>query len=101
MRPRASAFLRGKVNPVSLAFDRCLVSSTPMFCTKCGKVNTDDAVYCQKCGALLEPEDETVVALRSKQPVIVDHLEEHLMTVGPTLKFVKLGYVLAVIVALV
>ena len=72
-----------------------------MFCTKCGKVNSDDAIYCQKCGTVLEAEDETVVAQR-RQPVgNVAGTEEHLITVGPTLKFVKLGYVLAVLAAIV
>jgi hypothetical protein len=67
-----------------------------MFCTKCGKNNSEDAVYCQKCGALLEAEDETVVALRAKRAEATEP-EESLLTVGPTLKFVKLGYVLAVL----
>jgi uncharacterized membrane protein YdbT with pleckstrin-like domain len=71
-----------------------------MFCTKCGKVNSDDAVYCQKCGTVLEPEDETVVAQR-KKPDEFERPEQHLITVGPTLKFVKLGYVLAVLAAVV
>lgn len=71
-----------------------------MFCTKCGKNNSDDAVYCQKCGTLLEAEDETVVALRSKTSDTPGP-EQHLITVGPTLKFVKLGYVSAVIAALI
>jgi uncharacterized membrane protein YdbT with pleckstrin-like domain len=71
-----------------------------MFCTKCGKNNSDDALYCQKCGTLLEAEDETVVALRAK-PAETPGLEQHLITVGPTLKFVKVGYVLAVAAALV
>ena len=71
-----------------------------MFCTKCGNNNSDDAVYCQKCGTLLEAEDETVVALRSKTSDTPGP-EQHLITVGPTLKFVKLGYVSAVIAALI
>ncbi|HMJ07819.1 MAG TPA: PH domain-containing protein [Pyrinomonadaceae bacterium] len=71
-----------------------------MFCNKCGKNNSDDAVYCQKCGALLEGEDETVVAQRPK-PGAVTGNDEQIVTVGPTLKFVKLGYVLAVLGAFI
>ncbi|MEP7212625.1 MAG: PH domain-containing protein [Acidobacteriota bacterium] len=71
-----------------------------MFCAKCGKNNSDDAIYCQKCGTILEAEDETMVARRAKPPQPAD-AAEHLVTLGPTLKFVKLGYVLAVLAALV
>ena len=71
-----------------------------MFCAKCGKDNSDDAIYCQRCGTILEAEDETMVARRAKPPLPTD-AAEHLLTLGPTLKFVKLGYVLAVLAALV
>lgn len=71
-----------------------------MFCAKCGKDNSDDAIYCQRCGTILEAEDETMVARRAKPPQPTD-APEHLLTLGPTLKFVKLGYVLAVLAALV
>lgn len=69
-----------------------------MFCTNCGRNNSDDAVYCQKCGTLAEAEDATLVARRDKRPD-TDHSEQKLLTVGPTLKFVKIGYGLAVIAA--
>jgi putative membrane protein len=72
-----------------------------MFCRKCGKTNADDALYCQRCGTLLEAEDETVIALRRRpREAVAAESEQHLMTVGPTLKFVKAGYVLAVVAAL-
>ena len=66
-----------------------------MFCNKCGKQNADDAVYCNKCGQLLEPEDETRVVKRNVSVTPDD--EPAIFTIGPTLKFVKLGYVLAVL----
>lgn len=69
-----------------------------MFCIKCGKDNSDSAVYCQKCGNLLESEDETVVAGRTKT-VVVPNDDGPLISVGPTLKFIKAGYVLAVLCA--
>lgn len=87
-----------------------------MFCRKCGKENADDAVYCQKCGVLLEPEEETRVAGRAVpdyapplntaaasqiSPSGSDfHPGERIFSISPTAKFVKLGYALAAIGAL-
>lgn len=70
-----------------------------MFCTKCGANNLDDAVYCQKCGALIAPEEETRVAARNRPDTQISD-ETPLVTVAPTLKFVKAGYVAAVIGAI-
>lgn len=70
-----------------------------MFCTKCGANNLDDAVYCQKCGELLAPEEKTRVAPRNR-PVSDFSDESPLVTVTPTLKFVKAGYVIAVVGAI-
>ena len=67
-----------------------------MFCAKCGKLNADDAIYCQKCGVLLEVEDETRVTIRpNTSPERED--ENEVFCVSPTLMFVKVGYVLAVL----
>lgn len=85
-----------------------------MFCIKCGKENPDDAVYCQKCGTLLEREEETRVAVRvattpdyqPPRPLVsaTDGIGElgdaKLFSIGPTLIFVKMGYAAVVIVAL-
>lgn len=65
-----------------------------MFCTKCGKENSDDAVYCQKCGAMLEAEEETRIARKVKVGES-DEDERQVFSVTPTLKFVKAGYILA------
>ncbi|HEX2638983.1 MAG TPA: PH domain-containing protein [Pyrinomonadaceae bacterium] len=68
------------------------------YCTKCGRQNADDAVYCQQCGSMLEPEHETRVARRGG-----DRLETGIddpaviAAISPTLKFVTAGYVLAVV----
>jgi len=85
-----------------------------MFCRKCGRENADDAVYCQKCGVLLESEEETRVARRddrrdklsSPRISTIDDsaesvLENRIFSISPTLKFVKAGYVLTAVVALV
>jgi len=84
-----------------------------MFCRKCGRENADDAVYCQKCGVLLEPEEETRVARRDDGPdklpsrriSAIDSsaesgLEDRIFSISPTLKFVKAGYILTALVAL-
>ena len=70
-----------------------------MYCKKCGNRNDDDALYCKKCGSLLEAEDVTRVVQkgnvgRATAPSDV------VFRIGPTLKFVKLGYVLAAIGAI-
>ena len=69
-----------------------------MFCTKCGANNLDDAVYCQKCGELLAPEEETRVASRKTTGGSTD--ETPVATIAPTLKFVKAGYLAAVVGAI-
>ena len=70
-----------------------------MFCIKCGANNSDEAVYCQKCGNLLEREEETRVVQKTKtSKFTVDNDEEaHIFSIRPTLMFVKIGYGLAII----
>ena len=73
-----------------------------MFCTKCGKENADDAIYCQKCGsAFARDEEETRVAMRENQgveaPAASIDISASIFSITPTLKFVYVGYVLAVI----
>jgi uncharacterized membrane protein YdbT with pleckstrin-like domain len=72
-----------------------------MFCSKCGKENSDDAVYCQKCGRQFEAEEETRVAVKDKAVPDLrpdDGLaSSRIFSITPTLKFVYVGYVLAVI----
>lgn len=72
-----------------------------MFCTKCGAGNSDTAVYCQKCGALLEAEEETRIARPAKTaPDKQEELERQIFSIHPTLTFVKIGYGLAAFSAL-
>lgn len=70
-----------------------------MFCTKCGARNSDEAIYCQKCGTLLEAEEEET---RIARPVKIEpdeatttDIEKKIFSVSPTLMFVKIGYALA------
>lgn len=74
-----------------------------MFCIKCGANNSDEAVYCQKCGNLLEREEETRVVQKTKQSKFtVDNDEEaQIFSIRPTLIFVKIGYGLAILGAFV
>ncbi len=72
-----------------------------MFCTKCGSRNSDEAVYCQKCGALLEAEAETRIARSMKtESDNVEESEREIFSIRPTLTFVKIGYGLAIFGAL-
>jgi uncharacterized membrane protein YdbT with pleckstrin-like domain len=75
-----------------------------MFCTKCGADNPDDAFYCKKCGGIIEGEEETRVAVRGGAEVSTaadDETDEHVIfRIGPTMKFVYVGYAAAVVAAL-
>ena len=71
-----------------------------MYCNKCGTENADDAVYCKKCGSTVEVEDETRVAERRRNlPVSNSGEGTRIFSINPTVKFVALGYVFAVIAA--
>lgn len=72
-----------------------------MFCINCGANNSEVAVYCLKCGRLLQAEEETRLSRRDPQ----DHFDEGdnevvIFSATPTLLFVYLGYAAAVLVAL-
>jgi uncharacterized membrane protein YdbT with pleckstrin-like domain len=72
-----------------------------MFCTKCGAKNSDEAIYCQKCGTMLEAEEETRIARKTLAESEDDEPEERkVFSITPTLMFVNGGYVLAAIGAL-
>ena len=67
-----------------------------MFCIKCGAENSEEAVYCLKCGNRFgeNGEEETRVAARNTE---LKDDEEQIFSIRPTLLFVKIGYGLAVI----
>jgi uncharacterized membrane protein YdbT with pleckstrin-like domain len=69
-----------------------------MFCNKCGQENPDDAVYCKKCGTVLEAEEETRVAKRDVSALKGDDAPR-IFSIAPTLKFVYAGYAVAVLAA--
>jgi uncharacterized membrane protein YdbT with pleckstrin-like domain len=69
-----------------------------MYCIKCGTQNSDAAAFCQKCGQRFEnEEEETRIAARAEGSLTRSG-EPH-FSITPTLKFVKAGYVTAVVAA--
>ena len=76
-----------------------------MFCTKCGAKNSVEAIYCQKCGALLELEEETRIArpvqfnseTKNKVGTTEEKQEKQIFSIRPTLLFVKIGYAAAIV----
>jgi uncharacterized membrane protein YdbT with pleckstrin-like domain len=73
-----------------------------MYCIRCGKENADDAAFCQKCGHSFQAEEETRVAQRgARTPLAVSDADSatRIFSVTPTLKFVYIGYALAVLAA--
>jgi len=72
-----------------------------MYCNKCGKENSEDAVFCQRCGREFLPEEETRVAVKEK--VTLESAQDggiepsSIFSISPTLKFVYVGYLASVI----
>ena len=82
-----------------------------MYCEKCGTKNTETAKFCRKCGTAFD-EVETRVAVRETVATSQDlarsaharvsHEEEaEIFSISPTLLFVKVGYLLAALGAIV
>ncbi|MFM9905818.1 MAG: PH domain-containing protein [Pyrinomonadaceae bacterium] len=67
-----------------------------MYCEKCGADNSESAKFCRKCGAETDIETETRVAVRA----LKDEPEAEIFSISPTLMFVKAGYALAAVGAL-
>lgn len=89
------------MRPVALT-GRVFIAQTciilAMFCDKCGADNKDTAAFCRECGVTIEDVD-TRVAVRPDESVLGEN-ERQIFSITPTLMFVKLGYVLAAIGAL-
>lgn len=84
-----------------------------MYCDKCGADNSETAAFCRKCGVAIENEVETRVAVRENITDSVEQVranvessldnvgdETEIFSISPTLIFVKVGYVLAAVAAL-
>ena len=77
-----------------------MMAGKVMFCIRCGKENADDAAFCQKCGHAFEPEEETRVASRGAAPgTPAADSSQYIFSITPTLKFVYVGYLIAVVAA--
>lgn len=66
-----------------------------MFCHRCGAKNSDEAIFCQKCGLRFDGEEETQVA-HSRRKDEEHRDEEQIFSIRPTLLFVKIGYAAAI-----
>ena len=72
-----------------------------MLCNKCGTNNSDEANFCQKCGYQFSDEEMTQIATttKEKESETEEVEEKKVFSIRPTLLFVKIGYVAAVICA--
>lgn len=70
-----------------------------MFCERCGAKNSDEAVFCQKCGLRLSDEEETRVARPLRTENSDDSEEKEIFMIRPTLIFIQMGYIVAVVAA--
>jgi uncharacterized membrane protein YdbT with pleckstrin-like domain len=73
-----------------------------MFCNRCGAKNSNEAIYCQKCGMRLQTEDaeeETRVRLPLQKTETTENteIEKQIFSIRPTLMFVKVGYGMTVL----
>ena len=82
-----------------------------MYCDKCGADNSETAAFCRRCGVAIDHEVETRVATRPEpdhgklfmESTATDNTvedEKELFSISPTLLFVKSGYALAAVGAL-
>jgi membrane protein YdbS with pleckstrin-like domain len=90
-----------------------------MYCSKCGADNSETATYCRKCGVKIDVEEETRVAVkkdyvppaRGNLNVVnttptanienaADAGESQIFAISPTMMFIKAGYVLTALGAL-
>lgn len=75
-----------------------------MRCVNCGSLLDSDSRFCKGCGtAVRDPEETRIVRAEAATPARYDQnddIESVIFTVRPTLLFVKIGYVAAIIGAL-
>ena len=74
-----------------------------MYCIKCGAKNSEEALFCQKCGNKFEfeGEEETRIANSSANEQPDNDDEKDIFSIRPTLLFVKTGYALAIVGAFI
>jgi uncharacterized membrane protein YdbT with pleckstrin-like domain len=67
--------------------------SKTMYCIKCGTNLPDTAEFCARCGTRIADDEQTQLAKRESS----DDLEQIIFSISPTLLFVQMGYVGAVV----
>jgi membrane protein YdbS with pleckstrin-like domain len=80
-------------------------SDKSMHCDNCGALLDTDSQFCKACGAPVRDSEETRIA-RPQSAVPARHddnddVERVIFTVRPTMLFIKIGYVAAVLAAIV
>ena len=74
-----------------------------MHCSNCGSAVNPNSRFCDQCGAAVPDAEETRIA-RSQSAGLPAHADDDgetvIFTVRPTLLFVKLGYAVAVVAAI-
>jgi uncharacterized membrane protein YdbT with pleckstrin-like domain len=75
-----------------------------MHCENCGALLDTDSRYCKGCGAPVRDSEETRIARpQSGIPARIDdsdEVERVVFTIRPTMLFIKIGYVVAVLAAI-
>lgn len=74
-----------------------------MRCANCGSVLNPNSRFCDQCGAVTNDPEETRIARQQSAPVARyddDDLESVIFTARPTMLFIKIGYGLAVLGAI-
>jgi len=78
--------------------------STDMRCSNCGSFLDSDSRFCKNCGASIHDPEETRLARTETSAAVRqdgdDEVEHVIFTVRPTLLFVKIGYGLAILAAI-
>ena len=75
-----------------------------MHCSKCGALLDSDSRFCKSCGAPADSEETRIARPEASVPARYDaddDVESVVFTVRPTMLFIKIGYVAAVIGAVV
>lgn len=73
-----------------------------MRCTNCGSTLNPNSRFCDQCGAAADSEETRIARPQSAVPARHDDddLESVIFTARPTMLFIKMGYVVAVLAAI-
>ena len=73
-----------------------------MHCSSCGSYVAPGVRFCSNCGSATDDEATRLARMNSSSPAIHqdDDLEHTIFTAKPTLVFIKFGYLLAMVAAI-